>query len=94
MHWHGGLHSTVEGLTRDDPSLYLIHLHRADYHICLDRHRQRVSTPWNQRDVDECWGYQNRITEAEQFGKWFYGDSCGGGPIVTELIPSKWKGII
>lgn len=94
MHWHGGLHVRVDGQTRDDPSLYLIHLHRVDYNICLARHNQRALQPWNQRDLDEGWGYQNRITEAEQFHRWFYQDSCSGTPIHIEQIPDYWRGLI
>jgi hypothetical protein len=94
MHWHGGLHTRVDGQICEDPSLYLIHLHRVDYEICLDRHRQRISIPWNQRDLDENWGYQNRITEERQFEHWFYNDSSCGSPIHAELIPSQWKGLI
>jgi hypothetical protein len=94
MQWHGGLHSRVDGLVKEDPSLFLIHLHRFDYTICLSRHKQRIAQPWNQRDVDENWGYQNRITEEEQFHRWFYGDSCSGIPINVELIPEYWRGLI
>ena len=94
MNWHGGLHSRVDGLTADDPALYLIHLHRVDYDLCLSRHHQRISLSWNQRDVDENWGYQNRITEAEAFHHWFYHDSCGNVPIHIERIPSSFKGLI
>lgn len=94
MRWHGGLHARVDGRTIDDPSLYLIHLHRVDYEICLARHRQRVSVPWNQRDLDEGWAYQNRITDAEQFERWFYQDSCSDTPIHIEHIPDYWGGLI
>lgn len=94
MHWHGGLHSRVDGETAPDPSLYLIHLHRVDYNICLARHHQRLSQSWNQRDVDEHWGYQNRITEATAFEQWFYNDSCGNVPIHIERIPAAFKGLI
>jgi hypothetical protein len=94
MHWHGGLHSRVDGQTSPDPALYLIHLHRVDYEICLQRHQQRMSRPWNKRDVDEAWGYQNRITEAARFERWFYEDSCAGVPILPEQIPARWVGVI
>lgn len=94
MYWHGGLHSRVDGQTMDDPSLYLIHLHRVDYDICLTRHQQRVLQPWNQRDIDERWGYQNRITNVEQFHHWFYTDSSSSVPINLECIPDYWRGVI
>lgn len=94
MHWHGGLHSRVDGKTRDDPNLYLVHLHRMDYDTCIARHRQRISRAWNQRDIDEGWGYQNRITDPEEFVRWFYQDSCSGVPIRIESIPEFWRGLI
>src|SRR5690554_2610185 len=94
MHWHGGLHSRVDGQIREDPSLFLIHLHRMDYDVCLQRHKQRNSLPWNQRDVDENWGYQNRITEEDHFRRWFYEDSCSGVPINLEPIPAYWRGLV
>jgi hypothetical protein len=94
MYWHGGFHSTVDDNTSEDVSLYLLHLHRVDYDICLARHKQRVSQPWNQRDIDEFWGYQNRITELEHFDHWFYNDSCSATPIQIELVPEYWRGLI
>jgi hypothetical protein len=94
MFWHGGLHVRVDGQTNEDPSLYLIHLHRVDYRTCLARHQQRVSQPWNKRDWDEGWGYQNRITDPAEFHHWFYQDSCSGLPINLERIPIHWRGLI
>jgi hypothetical protein len=94
MVWHGGMHVRVDGKTKDDPSLYLIHLHRVDFDICLSRHHQRVSIPWNQRDWNEGWAYQNRIIVPEQFEQWFYQDSTSGTPIHIEPIPDYWRGLI
>ncbi|MXV49664.1 hypothetical protein GS399_01670 [Pedobacter sp. HMF7647] len=94
MQWHGGLHVRVDGKTSVDPSLYLLHLHRVDYDLCHDRHKQRASGPWNQRDVDENWGYQNRIIDDQQFEKWFYEDSCSNTPIEIEMVPDYWRGLI
>lgn len=94
MYWHGGLHSRTDGQTKEDPSLFLIHLHRMAFDICFQRHNQRNSVPWNQRDVNENWGYQNRIIEEQDFRRWFYEDSCGSGPIHVESIPEFWRGLI
>jgi hypothetical protein len=94
MAWHGGLHQRTDGQTRDDASLYLLHLHRVDYDICHARHRQRMSIDWNQRDVDLSWGYQNRIVEPGQFERWFYNDPCSSTPMVIEGIPEYWRGLI
>lgn len=94
MFWHGGLHSRVDRQVRDDPSLHLLHLHRLDYDICFARHQQRVSRPWNPRDWNEGWGYQNRIIDPQQFAQWFYQDSCSSTPMVIEKIPDYWRGLI
>jgi hypothetical protein len=64
-----------------------------DYQICLVRHHQRRSRPWNQRDLDERWGYQNLITEPAEFAAWFYNDSWGCSSINVEQIPEHWKGL-
>jgi hypothetical protein len=93
MHWHGGLHTRVDGAVQQDPNLYLIHLHRLDYDVCLARHQQRIARSWNARDLNEGWGYQNRITDPEQFQRWFYNDSCCGTPIIQERIPEYWRGL-
>ena len=94
MFWHGGLHVRMDGRANNDPSLYLIHLHRVDYDTCLARHNQRVSQPWNKRDLDEGWGYQNRITDLEKFHRWFYQDSCSVSPIRIERIPDHWRALV
>lgn len=79
----------MDGQTKDDASLFLIHLHRVDYNFCLARHQQRSSLPWNQRDIDENWGYQNRITEPEQFNYWFYHDSSSESQSSYKLVAGK-----
>jgi hypothetical protein len=94
MLWYGGLHSCADGQVRDDPTLHLIHLHRVDYHLRFARHQQRASRPWNRRDLDEGWGYQNRIIYPDSFERWFYNDSCSAVPIQVERIPPHWAGMI
>lgn len=93
MEWHGGLHQRTDGRVNDDPALFLIHLHRMDFALCHERHRQRMARPWNQRDVDENWGYQNRIVEDEAFATWFYTDSCAGVPVEVERVPERFRGL-
>lgn len=93
MYWHGGMHARTDGLERDDGRLHLLHLHRADYELCLARHRQRVSIRWTQRDWDEGWGYQNRIVDPDAFERWFYEDTCAGVALVVEAIPAHWRGL-
>lgn len=94
MLWHGGFHERFDRQQKIDPNLYLIHLHRMDYSTCLKRHQERRSFPRAQPDLDLSWGYQNRITDPVKFSRWFYGDSCGGGPIDPQEIPSYWRNLV
>ena len=94
MLWHGGCHQRVDGRTNNDPNLYLIHLHRMDYDICLARHQNRTRFPLAQADQDRGWGYQNRITDPTKFSSWFFHDSCGGPPISPQPIPPWWRDLV
>jgi predicted O-methyltransferase YrrM len=92
MPWTGGFHGRTDGLTRDDPRLFLVHLHRVDFDRCLARHRQRVARPWVPEQVAGGWGRQNRITDLEAFRTWFFTDSSWPGtPVAVEDIPGRWR---
>ena len=93
MEWVVGFHTPVDGSVNFDPDLYLIHLHRMDYDVCLERHRLRNRRPWNPKDVQLQWGRQNLIVEDEEFDRWFYQESLlDDCPIVLERIPEYWRG--
>ena len=94
MDSHGGMHARTDGRVATDEHLYLIHLHRMDYELCLARHRERVSVPWNQRDLDAGWAYQNRIVDPDGFERWFYQDSCAGVPVEPRPIPARWRSVV
>ena len=47
MTWEPGFHGRMDGDLVLDPDLYLIHLHRIDYDICLARHALRQRRRWN-----------------------------------------------
>lgn len=92
MPWTGGFHGRTDGLTRDDPRLFLVHLHRVDFDRCLARHRQRVARPWVPEQLAGGWGRQNRITDSEAFRTWFFTDSSWPGTsIAVEDIPDRWR---
>ena len=74
MSWEPGFHMRSDGELNLDPDLHLVHLHRMDYDICLARHRWRRERSWNQRDLTAGWAVHNRITEEEEFERWFYED--------------------
>ncbi|MFD8778370.1 class I SAM-dependent methyltransferase [Streptomyces sp. NPDC059916] len=93
MDWSGGFHTRSDGRVLDDPRLFLVHLHRVDFDRCLERHRQRLSRPWVQHQVDAGWGYQERIVEPTGFERWFTTDTCQPGwPLRKERIPRRWSG--
>jgi Glycosyl transferase family 2 len=95
MLWMGGLHARADGRVFDDGVLHLLHLHRMDFDLCLARHHQRCSVPWNARDWNEGWAYQNRIVEPAEFERWFYQDTCAGGfPLTPEPIPADWRTVV
>jgi hypothetical protein len=94
MHWLPGFHRTADLAMRPDPDLYLIHLHRMDYDVCLERHRYRRGRAWNERDVSLGWANHNRITDEAEFARWFYEDSnVEWTDLVVEPIPPRWRGV-
>ena len=94
LHWRPGGHSCEEGRREPDPALFLIHLHRVDYGLCLERHERYSRWRWSDGDLDSGMGYQDRIAWPEMFSRWFYGDAHnGGGPPAVEAIPDRWRGL-
>jgi hypothetical protein len=76
-----------------DPSLYLVHLHRADYELCLARHRAAAEREWNAADIREGLGRENRIVDEEEFARWFHhGDDLQGAP--REEIPEHLQEVL
>ena len=94
MRWFDGFHAQREGLIDFDHDLRLIHLHRMDFDMCLDRHRFRSNVAWSERDLVEGGGYQNRIISEDEFAVWFYNDSCTQFPIEEALIPDVWRTVV
>ena len=92
MTWRPGFHGRADYHYNLDPDLRLIHLHRMDYDICLQRHRSRQGRPWGAIDEQEGWALHNRITEEAEFERWFYEDSCFERiEIRLEEIPPVWR---
>lgn len=93
MTWRPGFHGRADFHYNLDPDLRLIHLHRMDYDICLERHRIRDRRPWAAADAERGWAAHNRITDEAAFARWFYEDSCFDGvEIALEAIPASWRG--
>jgi hypothetical protein len=93
--WNPGFHPNIEHGFNPDPDLRLIHLHRMDYGLCLDRHRTRKRKPLAQRDEREGWGRQNTIVEEAEFTQWFANDDAWAGlEIKPERIGPSWRGLL
>jgi Glycosyl transferase family 2 len=94
MSWRPGLHGRADHRVNLDPDLRLIHLHRMDYELCLERHRSRAHRPWADEDESRGWARHNQVTDDEEFARWFYEDSCFGFiEIRVEEIRATWRGL-
>jgi hypothetical protein len=94
MRWKPGFHRGLDGSVRRDPDLRLIHLHRMDYDICRARHELRRRRSWNDHDVAEGWAEHNRITDEQEFARWFYEDSnTTWSEVQIEAIPPDWRSV-
>lgn len=90
--WRPGFHARRDSRFNLDPDLRMIHLHRVDYEICLQRHRSRARRPWASLDAQKGWGYHNFIVEERAFRRWFYEDSCFENLAITlERIHPIWR---
>jgi Glycosyl transferase family 2 len=94
MTWRPGLHGRQDFQFKPDPDLRLIHLHRLDYDVCLQRHRTRERRRWEEHDMREGWAAHNLITGDAEFDRWFREDSnVGGVKIQLEEIRSTWRSV-
>lgn len=98
MRWRPGFHGREDFQMKPDPDLRLIHLHRMDYSLCLERHRTRRRKEWAERDGRERWAIHNRIVDETEFERWFYDDSGFVGfdsyTIEVEEIDPIWRGLL
>jgi hypothetical protein len=94
--WTVGFHGRTDDRLNLDPDLRLIHLHRLDYDICLDRHRRWLRWRWTKSDLELGLGRHNRITDEREFESWFYAEGSGddGQAVVIERIPDRWRGVV
>jgi hypothetical protein len=94
MDWRLGFHGRSDFQSRPDPDLRLIHLHRMDRDVCLQRHVGRNRRPWAPEDEAEGYAAHNRIVDEEAFERWFSTDSSFAGfEIRPEPIRASWRGL-
>lgn len=91
MDWDLGCHWRRDKKSSTD-SLYLLHMHKVDYDICLARHKQIAVRQHCAQDVQKGWGMQRSIVEEPHFRDWFYGGFASEEN--RELIPEQWKSVI
>jgi hypothetical protein len=92
--WVPGFHTREDGRTEIDPDLCMIHLHRMDYGICLERHHYRRGLRWNERDLAERWARHNLIVDEAEFTRWFYEDNTiDDREVVIQPIPASWRSL-
>jgi len=95
MRWRPGFHGREDFHFNSDPDLRLIHLHRMDYGICLERHRTRGRRPWAELDARQGWAAHNQITDEAEFERWFFQDSgFEGFAMRLEEIQPAWQGVL
>jgi hypothetical protein len=90
--WEPGFHVARGAEAPPDGRLFLLHLHRADYGYCLERHRASARRRWSERDLREGLGLQSCICEPVEFRRWFY-----GGPNLGETrvpLPARLKHVL
>jgi Glycosyltransferase family 92 len=94
LSWNPGFHGRSDFQFNLDPDLRLVHLHRVDYDICLERHRTRSRRRWADGDAEQGWAAHNLITDEAEFRRWFYEDSCVVNlDINLEPIGPWWRGV-
>jgi hypothetical protein len=94
MTWRPGLHGRSDFHAKIDPDLRMIHLHRMDHDLCLERHRMRARKAWAADDQEGSLALHNQIVEGAEFERWFYEDSCFEAvEINLEEIPASWRSV-
>jgi hypothetical protein len=99
MRWGAGFHK-AEGcaseISAGKPAedLVLVHLHRVDFGIALARLQRNRSRKWSQPDIENRWGWQNRLDSAAELRAFWEVDSDTGqraDPPGLLLIPDSIK---
>ena len=94
LRWNVGFHGEFNApMARPDPELLLVHLHRADFESCLERHRAAASRPWPEGDLRWNLGWHQRVVETDEFRDWFFhGEDLECS--VREPIPERFRGTL
>lgn len=95
LDWVLGFHRLTSGINNFEPDLHLIHLHRMDRDLCLDRHRLRTSRRWTDDEIREGRGAHNSIVDPDEFDRWFLHESgLPGMALEPVAYPRRWSTVL
>lgn len=92
LRWEVGFHTTDNvalEIARGMPaqSLALVHLHKADFDLALGRARRSRARKWSQPDIEQRWGWQNRIDDVAELRAFWGMDDAGSALESSRLGP-------
>lgn len=92
INWIGGFHDEKDSNLEMDPNLFLIHLHKMDYNLCYNKHKEQAQRNWSKNDLNNNLGAQNRLYEdVAKFHKWFYHNDINNNENITvNYIMPDW----
>lgn len=71
--WCAGFHACHQipiPYLQADPDLLMLHLHKMDYPVCLERNVHNSRRKWS--NADGVFGFQNRLTTEKKLKQWWY----------------------
>lgn len=72
LDWNIGFHTVKGRVSNIDNDLLLIHLHKLDFKICWKNTYERARLLWLQSEISQSRGWQNRITDIDEFREYYY----------------------
>lgn len=85
LNWTIGLHTCYDPIDTINSDLLLIHLHRFDYRICIDRHLKYANLDWSDNTIINNYNWHYRTKEEESIRKWYFSDINNITEIPNEL---------
>lgn len=71
LKWYTGFHSASNCGDNVDKNLWLLHLHKMDFDLCWQKHREIASLKWHEDCIKRNHAGQFRITTLKDFKKYF-----------------------
>jgi hypothetical protein len=94
--WAVGFHEIMgHSPAYPNSELLLLHLHKIDFQMALQRNRDRLNNHPQMSDYDAGFrlGWQNFLTDEKEFEAWFYND-VESTTTPLENIPEEWKDLV